>query len=165
MGTNLNAWGGSGVGAVRAAALESWRSSLEQRAQGTAPTSVGIQERTAIRQQFAAQKKRYEAAITQAEGVARRKRDQLQQRITTRRQQPNEEKQQHQVATLHGHKYTLDAIVSATDLTRPSSPPPVARGRGGVGTGVAGIRRRHRDLHPHPAPQNTGHPLRPQTGK
>lgn len=75
-----------GVGEVRAAALESWRGSLEQRARKLAPTSVGVQERAAIRQQFAAQKKKYEAEITQAEDAARHKRDQLQQRVTTRLQ-------------------------------------------------------------------------------
>lgn len=88
-----------GVGEVRARALESWRASLEQRARQSAPTSVSVQERTRIRQQFAAQKKRHEAEIAQAEGAARREREQLQQRITTRRQQINKEKQQHQTAT------------------------------------------------------------------
>ncbi len=52
-----------------------------------------------IRQQFAAAKKRHEAEIAQAEGAARREREQLQQRITTRQQQINKEKQQHQTAT------------------------------------------------------------------
>ncbi|MFE7593666.1 hypothetical protein ACFU6K_30120 [Kitasatospora sp. NPDC057512] len=88
-----------GVGEVRAAALESWRTSLEQRAQKSAPTSLSQQERTAIRQQFAAQKKQHEADIARAESAASLKRTQLQQRITTRQQQANTEKQQHQTAT------------------------------------------------------------------
>lgn len=91
----------TGIGEVRATTLESWRSSLEQRARTSAPTSVGAQERAAIRQQFATQKKKYEAEVTQADGAARRKRDQLQQRITTRLQQANKEKQQHQATTQH----------------------------------------------------------------
>lgn len=55
-----------GVGEVRARALESWRASLEQRARQSAPTAVSAQERTTIRQQFAAEKKRHEAEIAQA---------------------------------------------------------------------------------------------------
>ncbi|MFD3774766.1 hypothetical protein [Streptomyces sp. NPDC058612] len=90
-----------GVAEVRAATLENWRAALEQRARKSAPTSLGAQERTAIRQQFAAQKKKYETEITQAESVARRKHDQVQQRITTRLQQANKEKQQQQTATQH----------------------------------------------------------------
>ncbi|RSS45670.1 hypothetical protein [Streptomyces sp. WAC08241] len=88
-----------GVGEVRARALESWRASLEQQARQSAPTSVSKKDRTMIRQQFAAAKKRHEAEIAQAEGAARREREQLQQRITTRQQQINKEKQQHQTAT------------------------------------------------------------------
>lgn len=88
-----------GVGEVRARAIESWRASLEQRARQSAPTSVSVQERSTIRQQFAAQKKRHEAELAQAEGAARREREQLQQRITTRQQQISKEKQQHQTAT------------------------------------------------------------------
>ncbi|MFH8579108.1 hypothetical protein [Streptomyces zaomyceticus] len=106
-----------GVGEVRAATLESWRSSLEQRARKSAPTGVGVQERTAIRQQFAAQKKRYEAEITQAEGVARCKRDQVQQRITTRLQQANKEKQQHQAATQHQRAVLLQRQAQLADAT------------------------------------------------
>lgn len=106
-----------GVGEVRAATLESWRSSLEQRARKSAPTSVGVQERTAIRQQSAAQKKKYEAEITQAEGVARRKRDQLQLRITTRLQQANKEKQQNQAATKHQHAVLLQRQAQLSDAT------------------------------------------------
>lgn len=106
-----------GVGEVRAAALESWRTSLEQRARKSAPTSVGVQERAAIRQQFAARKKRYEAEITQAENAARHKRDQLQQRITTRLQQTNMEKQQHQGATQQQRAVLLQRQAQLTDAT------------------------------------------------
>ncbi|MFI5618170.1 hypothetical protein [Streptomyces sp. NPDC051567] len=107
----------SGVGEVRAAALESWRTSLEQRARNSAPSSVSAQERTAIRQQFAAQKKKYEAEITQAEGVARRKRDQLQQRITTSQQQVSKEKQQHQAATQRQRAVLLQRQAQLTDAS------------------------------------------------
>ncbi|MFD0394279.1 hypothetical protein ACFQ3Z_25855 [Streptomyces nogalater] len=106
-----------GVGEVRAAALESWRTSLEQRARKSAPTSVGVQERAAIRQQFAAQKKRYEAEITQAESAARHERDQLQQRITTRLQQVNTEKQQHQAATQKQRAVLLQRQTQLADAT------------------------------------------------
>lgn len=106
-----------GVGEVRAAALESWRTSLEQRARKSAPTSVSVQERAAIRQQFAAQKKRYEAEITQAESAARHKRDQLQQRITTRLQQANMEKQQHQAATQQQRAVLLQRQAQLADTT------------------------------------------------
>ncbi|MFI8399770.1 hypothetical protein ACIGG5_06000 [Streptomyces sp. NPDC085463] len=88
-----------GVGEVRARALESWRASLEQRARQSAPASLNAKDRTTIRQQFAAEKKRHEAEIAQAQGAARREREQLQQRITSRQQQINKEKQQHQTAT------------------------------------------------------------------
>ncbi|MFH8219705.1 hypothetical protein ACH4C2_08400 [Streptomyces sp. NPDC018057] len=106
-----------GVGEVRAAALESWRASLEQRARKSAPTSVGVQERAAIRQQFAAQKKRYEAEITQAENAARHKREQLQQRVTTRLQQANMEKQQHQAATQQQRAVLLQRQAQLADAT------------------------------------------------
>ncbi|MFD8518757.1 hypothetical protein ACFV2D_01885 [Streptomyces capillispiralis] len=106
-----------GVGEVRAAALESWRASLEQRARKSAPTSVGVQERAAIRQQFAARKKKYEAEITQAENAARHKRDQLQQRVTTRLQQANIEKQQHQAATQQQRAVLLQRQAQLADAT------------------------------------------------
>lgn len=106
-----------GIGEVRAAALESWRASLEQRARKSAPTSVAVQERAAIRQQFAAQKKRYEAEITQAENAARHKRDQLQQRVTTRLQQANMEKQQHQAATQQQRAVLLQRQAQLADAT------------------------------------------------
>ncbi|MFD8965839.1 hypothetical protein ACFV0C_12690 [Streptomyces sp. NPDC059568] len=112
----------AGVGEVRARTLEGWRASLEQRARNSAPTSVSAQEQTTIRQQFAAQKKRHEAEIAQAEGVARREREQLQQRITTRQQQANKEKQQHQTATqrqrtvLLQRQAQLTAVAATHDL-------------------------------------------------
>ncbi|GHH24130.1 hypothetical protein [Streptomyces rubradiris] len=106
-----------GVGEVRAAALESWRASLEQRARKSAPTSVSAQERAAIRQQFAAQKKRYETDITQAESAARHERDQLQQRITTRLQQINKEKQQHQATTQQQRAVLLQRQSQLADAT------------------------------------------------
>ncbi|WP_066945583.1 hypothetical protein [Streptomyces lushanensis] len=104
-----------GVGEVRAAALESWRTSLEQQARKSAPTSLSAQERTTIRQQFAKQKKQLEAEITQAEGTARRKRDQLQQRSTARQQQANKEKQQHQTATQHQRAVLLQRQAQLAD--------------------------------------------------
>lgn len=106
-----------GVGEVRAATLESWRTSLEQRARKSAPTGVGVQERATIRRQFAAQKKRYEAEITQAEDAARHKREQLQQRITTRLQQANTEKQQHQAATQRQCAVLLQRQAQLADVT------------------------------------------------
>ncbi|MGW8698852.1 hypothetical protein ACWGOK_18285 [Streptomyces eurythermus] len=106
-----------GVGEVRAAALESWRASLEQRARKSAPTSVGAQERAAIRQRFAARKKSYEAEITRAESTARDKRDQLQQRITTRLQQVNKEKQQHRAATQQQRAVLLQRQTQLADAT------------------------------------------------
>lgn len=106
-----------GVGEVRAAALESWRTSQEQRARKSAPTNVGAQERAAIRQQFAAQKKRCEAEITQAESTARHKREQLQQRITTRQQQVSMEKQQHQAATQQQRAVLLQRQAQLADAT------------------------------------------------
>ncbi|MEV6248321.1 hypothetical protein AB0M38_19290 [Streptomyces sp. NPDC051742] len=104
-----------GVGEVRARALESWRASLEQRARQSAPTDVSAKERTAIRQQFAAQKKRHEAEVAQAEGAARREREQLQQRITTRQQEINKEKQQHQTATQRQRAVLLQRQAQLTD--------------------------------------------------
>ncbi|WP_405872294.1 hypothetical protein OHB11_20945 [Streptomyces zaomyceticus] len=106
---------GSATATVRARALENWRASLEQRARQSAPTAVSVQERATIRQQFAAQKKRHEAEIAQAEGAARREREQLQQRITTRRQQVNKEKQQHQTATQRQRALLLQRQAQLTD--------------------------------------------------
>ncbi|MCX5377579.1 hypothetical protein [Streptomyces sp. NBC_00091] len=106
-----------GIAEVRATTLESWRASLEQRARKSAPTSLGAQERTAIRHQFAAQKKKCETEITQAEGAARRKRDQLQQRFTTRLQQTNKQKQQHQAATQHQRAVLLRRQTQLADTT------------------------------------------------
>ncbi|MFF9983023.1 hypothetical protein [Streptomyces erythrochromogenes] len=106
-----------GIGEVRAAALESWRASLEQRARKSAPTGVGAQERNSIRQQFTAQKRRYETEITQAEGAARRKREQLQQGITARLQETNKEKQRHQAASQHQRAVLLQRRAQLADAT------------------------------------------------
>lgn len=107
-----------GVGEVRARALESWRASLEQRALKSAPTSVSANDRTMIRRQFAAEKKRHEAQIAQAEGAARREREQLQQRITTRQQQINKEKQQHQTAAQRQRAVLLQRQAQLADAAR-----------------------------------------------
>ncbi|MFJ2783244.1 MULTISPECIES: hypothetical protein [unclassified Streptomyces] len=106
----------SGVGEVRATALEGWRTSREKEALKSAPTSLSAQERTAIRQQFAARKKQLEAEIAKAESTARQKREQVQQRIAARQQQVSREKQQHlaleqqqRAALLQRHAQLADA--------------------------------------------------------
>ncbi|MEW1722878.1 hypothetical protein [Streptomyces sp. NPDC093109] len=106
-----------GVAEVRAATLESWRASLEQRARKSAPTRLGDQERTAIHRQFAARKKQYETEITQAESAARRKRDEAQQRVTIRLKQTNKEKQQHQTATQRQRAALFQRQAQLSDAT------------------------------------------------
>ncbi|WP_424213052.1 hypothetical protein ACN20G_13700 [Streptomyces sp. BI20] len=88
-----------GIGEVRAAALESWRANLHQRARKSAPTSLSPQERTAIRQRFATEKKQHDTELAQAKSTARRNREDLQKRITSDVQQANTEKQRRRTDT------------------------------------------------------------------
>lgn len=120
-----------GIGEVRATALEGWRASQESKARKSAPTALGTQERTAIRQQFTARKKHLEAEIAKAETAARQQREQVQKRIVARQQQINTEKQQHlaleqqqraallhrqaQLADVHAARERLAAQLAAAD--------------------------------------------------